>query len=216
MHKPDLDMSTLADLISRYPDLAPASESIGAALRSLVACFSSGGKLLVCGNGGSAADSEHIVGELMKSFLLKRPVGDELKERLIEQDESAGRKIADGLEVALPAMSLAQAGPLSTAFANDASAELVFAQQVLGYGRPGDALWCLSTSGNSPNVLYAAMTAKALGLAVIGMTGATGGALATRCDILIKVPETETYKVQELHLPVYHAICMAVEKAFFG
>jgi D-sedoheptulose 7-phosphate isomerase len=209
------EAAVVADLVARYPQLAAAADQIIAACGALTACFSAGGKLLICGNGGSAADSDHIVGELMKGFLLKREIGDELRRRLIDQDSRLGGKIADGLQKALPAISLAQAGPLSTAFANDASAELCFAQQVLGYGRPGDALLCISTSGNSRNVLFAAITAKSLDLGVIGMTGMTGGALAAACDILIQVPETETYRVQELHLPAYHAICRIVEEALF-
>ena len=151
----------------------------------------------------------------MKGFLLKRGIGEDFREKLLAQDESMGSAIADGLQRALPAIALTQHGALSTAFANDAVPELGFAQQVLGYGLPGDLLLCLSTSGNSRNVLCAALTAKALGLVVVGMTGRAGGALASRCDVLVAVDEVETYKIQELHLPAYHAICRIVEKAFF-
>jgi D-sedoheptulose 7-phosphate isomerase len=207
--------SAIADLIFRYPSLASAAGSIREACEALVTCFSAGGKALICGNGGSAADSDHIVGELMKGFLLPRRIGDSFRKKLVEQDEKMGNMMADGLQGALPAISLVRHDALSSAFANDAVADLGFAQQVAGYGRQGDLLWCLSTSGDSPNILYAALAAKALGLVVLGMTGATGGALASRCDILIAVDALETYKIQELHLPVYHAICRIVEEAMF-
>jgi D-sedoheptulose 7-phosphate isomerase len=207
--------NAIADLVFRYPSLASAVGPIREACEALIACFSAGGKALVCGNGGSAADSDHIVGELMKGFLLPRRIGDAFRKKLVEQDEKMGSMMADGLQGALPAISLVRHDALSSAFANDAVADLGFAQQVAGYGRPGDLLWCLSTSGDSPNVLYAALAAKALGLVVLGMTGATGGALASRCDILIAVDALETYKIQELHLPVYHAICRIVEEVMF-
>jgi len=173
-----------------------------------------GGKLLVCGNGGSCADAGHIVGELMKSFKLRRPIKPEIREKLSAFPD--GKSIAGSLEGALPAISLCSQAPLMTAFMNDADASLVFAQQVYGYGRPSDVLLAISTSGNSKNCLNAAMTAKALGMKVVSLTGAGGGKLAKLSDILIDVPETETFKVQELHLPVYHAVCAMVEADNFG
>lgn len=206
----------VAGLLARYPALAPLGEGISGACGLLIESFASGGKLLVCGNGGSAADADHIVGELMKGFVLRREVGADLRDKLITADPGMGPRLALSLQRGLPAIALTQAAALISAFANDADPCLVYAQQVLGYGAPGDVFWGISTSGNAKNVLHAAVAAKALGLRVLGLTGEGGGELAKFCDLLLAVPERETYKVQELHLPVYHAICLAVEAAFFS
>ncbi len=208
--------SILADLTRRRPELEGCSRPIAAAFECLEACWRSGGKLLVCGNGGSSADAEHIVGELMKGFLLPRPLLLAEREAFVRVDATEGPRIANSLQRALPAISLGCLPSFATAFANDVEPELVFAQAVFGYGRAGDALLCLSSSGNSPNVVAAAIAAKARGLATLAMTGRSGGRLASICDIAIRVPADETYLVQELHLPVYHALCAMLEEEFFG
>ncbi len=203
-------------LIERYPKLAVCKEDIKKAYELLEAAYSNGRKLLVCGNGGSASDSEHIVGELMKEFKLKRKVYSDQAAALKEIDPELGPVLADNLQGALPAICLTGHSSLTTAFMNDANADLVFAQQVNGYGKPGDVFLGISTSGNSKNVLYAAVNAKAKGLKVIGLTGAKENKLMKYADVCIRVPETETYKIQELHLPVYHCLCLMLEEKFFG
>lgn len=203
-------------LIDRYPKLIVCREDIISAYEILEEAYSSGRKLLVSGNGGSASDSEHIVGELMKEFKLKRRVFGEQAAALKELDPELGQTLAEGLQGALPAISLTGHSSLTTAFMNDANADLVFAQQVNGYGKPGDVFLGISTSGNSKNVLYAAVNAKAKGLKVIGLTGTKENNLMKYADACIRVPETETYKIQELHLPVYHCLCMMLEDKFFG
>jgi D-sedoheptulose 7-phosphate isomerase len=203
-------------LVYRYPALAPLGAEIRGACELLVTAFEAGRKLLVCGNGGSAADADHIVGELMKSFVLRRALAPELREKLVGQDTEMGARMAESLQQGLPAIALTQAHSLISAFANDADPALIYAQQVLGYGAAGDVFWGISTSGNAKNVVHAAVAARALGLKVIGMTGEGGGALAKFCDVRLAVPERETYKVQELHLPIYHAICLAVEASIFS
>jgi D-sedoheptulose 7-phosphate isomerase len=206
----------VAGLLARYPALSPLGDGIRAACALLIEAFAAGRKLLVCGNGGSAADADHIVGELMKGFALRRPLGPELRDKLITADPAMGARLGESLQGGLPAVSLAQATALISAFANDVDPVLVYAQQVLGLGAAGDVFWGISTSGNAKNVLHAAVAARALGLRVIGLTGEGGGELARFCDILLAVSERETYRAQELHLPVYHAICLAVEAAFFS
>lgn len=202
-------------LIERYPQLAVCKEDIRNAYEILETAYSNGRKLLVCGNGGSASDSEHIVGELMKEFKLKRKVYADQAAALKEIDPELGQVLADNLQGALPAISLTGHSSLQTAFMNDAVPELVFAQQVNGYGRSGDVFLGISTSGNSKNVLYAAVNAKAKGLKVIGLTGSKENKLMKYADVCIRVPETETYKIQELHLPVYHCLCLLLENRFF-
>jgi D-sedoheptulose 7-phosphate isomerase len=197
-----------AQLFDRYPLLEPCREAVKQAFETLACTFKNGGKLLICGNGGSAADADHIVGELMKGFYLKRRLNAETMEKLGEMGKN--------LQGALPAISLTQHTALATAFANDVEPAFIFAQQVYGYGRPGDALLCLSTSGNAGNVLNAAKTAQALGLAVIGMTGESGGKLPPLCRVCINVPANSPAHVQELHLPVYHTLCAMLEEEFFG
>ena len=203
-------------LIDRYPKLAVCREDIWKAYQILEAAYASGRKLLVSGNGGSASDSEHIVGELMKEFKLKRKVYGQQAAALKSIDSELGQTLADNLQGALPAISLTGHSALQTAFMNDSEPELVFAQQVNGYGKPGDVYLGISTSGNSKNVLYAAVTAKSRGLKVIGLTGNKESKLMKYADVCIRVPETETYKIQELHLPVYHCLCLMLEERFFG
>ena len=203
-------------LIERYPKLAVCKEDIKKAYELLEAAYSNGRKLLVCGNGGSASDSEHIVGELMKEFKLKRKVYSDQATALKAIDPELGQVLADNLQGALPAICLTGHSSLTTAFMNDANADLVFAQQANGYGQPGDVFLGISTSGNSQNVLYAAVNAKAKGLKVIGLTGAKESKLMKYADVCIRVPETETYKIQEYHLPVYHCLCLMLEEYFFG
>ena len=206
----------LNHLIYCYPKLTACREDIINAYILLEEAYSNGRKLLVCGNGGSASDSEHIVGELMKEFKLKRKVYSDHAAVLKEIDPELGQTLAEHLQGALPAISLTGHSSLQTAYMNDAVPELVFAQQVNGYGKPGDVFLGISTSGNSKNVLYAAVNAKAKGLKVIGLTGAKDNKLMKYADVCIRVPETETYKIQELHLPVYHCLCLMLEDHFFG
>lgn len=206
----------IALLFERYPKLAECKGDIRKAYELLEAAYSKGRKLLVCGNGGSASDSEHIVGELMKEFKLKRRVYVDQAAALKAIDPELGQVLADNLQGALPAICLTGHSSLTTAFMNDANADLVFAQQVNGYGKAGDVFLGISTSGNSKNVLYAAVNAKAKGLTVIGLTGAKENKLMKYADVCIRVPETETYKIQELHLPVYHCLCLMLEEKFFG
>ena len=206
----------LNQLIERYPQLIVCREEIIAAYEILEYAYIHGRKLLVSGNGGSASDSEHIVGELMKEFRLKRKVYANQAEALRQIDTELGKVLAEDLQGALPAICLTSHSALSTAFMNDSNADLIFAQQVNGYGKPGDVYLGISTSGNSKNVLYAAITAKSKGLKVIGLTGEKENKLMTFADVCIRVPESETYKIQELHLPVYHCLCLMLEEKFFG
>lgn len=203
-------------LIDRYSKLIVCREDIVRTYEILEIAYINGRKLLVSGNGGSASDSEHIVGELMKEFKLKRKVFSDQAEALKSIDSDLGIVLAENLQGALPAISLTGHSSLTTAFMNDANADLVFAQQVNGYGKPGDVYLGISTSGNSKNVIYAAITAKAKGLKVIGLTGSRESKLSRLADVSIRVPETETYKIQELHLPVYHCLCLMLEERFFG
>ena len=206
----------LENLIVRYPQLAVCREDIAKAYELLETTYTNGRKLLVSGNGGSASDSEHIVGELMKEFKLKRKVYREQAEEMCKISPDLGKVLAENLQGALPAISLTGHSSLTTAFMNDSEPELIFAQQVNGYGKQGDIYLGISTSGNSRNVIYAAVTAKAKGLKVIGLTGQRENRLMQYADVCIRVPETETYKIQELHLPVYHCLCMMLEEKFFG
>jgi D-sedoheptulose 7-phosphate isomerase len=206
----------LKELVERYPQLLPVKNEIGKAAECLIKCFQERRKLLVCGNGGSSADSDHIAGEFMKSFEQKRPLTEKLKKELFSVDNERGKYLSEKLQKGFPAISLTAHSALITAIANDTDADLVFAQQVVGYGNPGDVLIGITTSGNSQNVVDAAITAKAKGMVVIGLTGETGGRMKTCCDILINVPGRSTAFVQELHLPVYHTLCLIVESAFFG
>ncbi len=206
----------LEDLIGRYPQLEVCKAEIRQAYEVMELAFRSDKKLLVAGNGGSASDSEHIVGELMKEFRLKRKVYASQAEALMQIDPRLGAVLAKDLQGALPAICLTGHSSLTTAFMNDVNADLVFAQQVYGYGKPEDVFLGISTSGNSKNVCYAAVAAKAKGLKVIGLTGKNLNQLERYADVCIHVPETETFKVQELHLPVYHCLCLMLEERFFG
>ena len=205
---------SLCALIARYPALRSVKDDVYACFQMLYECYKSGGKLLCCGNGGSASDSEHIVGELMKCFKRKRPLDLEYARRLKEYGDE-GAALAEKLEGSLPAIALVGHTALSTAFGNDKDPFMTFAQQVSGYGVEGDVLLCLTTSGNSKNILRAAEVARGLGLTVIALTGEGGGNLARLADVTLAVPERETYRVQELHLPIYHWLCAEVEAHFF-
>lgn len=206
----------LMRLIDKHPVLTGCLPQLNAAYDLLTATFEDGGKLLVCGNGGSAADSEHIVGELMKMFLLPRPLPERTRQRLIDVHGRSGARLADRLQGVLPAISLVSQTSLMTAYANDVDADMIFAQQVYGYGEPGDALLCISTSGNSMNVLNAASVAQALGLRTLGLTGQHGGQLAGLCNVTIRTPSVIVTDIQEYHVAVYHALCAALEERFFG
>lgn len=203
-------------LCERYPVLNPIKPNILEACNKLIDCYVKGGKVLTCGNGGSCADADHIVGELMKSFELKRPVKDAIQIKLAELAPERGAYLASHLQQGLPAISLTSHTALATAVANDIDGTLIFAQQVIGYGIAGDVLIAISSSGNSQNVLDACLVAKAMNLKVIGLTGETGGKMKEYCDVLINVPGRRTAFVQELHLPVYHVLCLAIEHYFFG
>ena len=203
-------------LLERYPDLKDCETEIRQAAGLIIESYRQGGKVLICGNGGSAADSEHIVGELMKGFLLPRPISKEDR-RLIEQaaPEDADY-LADHLQGALPAISLVSQVALTTAFANDVAPDMIFAQQVYGYGRAGDVLIAISTSGNSTNIFYSAEVAHACGLKVLSFTGVGGGRLKEVSDVNVAVPAEMTHEAQERHLAIYHVMCSLVEEAFFG
>lgn len=209
------EYSYLEELTKRYETLKPIEGDIKDAYEVLRTAFKNGGKLLIAGNGGSCADAEHIVGELMKGFVKKRPLTAELMGALVEADSVRGRKMSEKLQQGLPAIALTGHTGLSTAFSNDVDPELTFAQQVIGYGNAGDVFLGLTTSGNSANVLYAAAAAKAKGMKIIGLTGRDGGELGRVSHVSIVVPEQETYKIQELHLPVYHVLCLMLEEFFF-
>ncbi|MBE6603406.1 MAG: SIS domain-containing protein [Ruminococcaceae bacterium] len=209
-------LDILQDLFSRYPTLAAVRQDVIAAYTAMKQCFAEGGKVLTAGNGGSAADAEHIAGELMKCFAKKRPLSPEHRAALIAADPQRGQALADMLQETLPIISLTGHAALSTAVMNDSDAVAVFAQQVWGWGKPGDILLAISTSGNAENLLLATAAAKARGMKVILLTGATGGKLAPLADIAMRVPEQETYLVQELHLPLYHALCRMLENEFFA
>lgn len=202
-------------LIERYPQLEVCRNSIIETYGVLENSYNNGGKLLVAGNGGSAADSEHIVGELMKGFKKPRKLDGHYCSALVDADEELGRVLAENLQGSLPAIALDGHPALTTAYMNDCEPLLCFAQQVNGFGCKGDVFMGISTSGNSKNVLYAATVAKAKGMKVIGMTGCNDSKLSAMSDVCIQVPETETYKIQELHLPVYHCLCLMLEDKFF-
>lgn len=202
-------------LVERYPSLEAAKEDIIAAYLVMEESYENGGKLLVAGNGGSAADAEHIVGELMKGFKMSRKPKKDFAAKLVAENQELGSVLAENLQGALPAIALDGHPALSTAYMNDCEPLLCFAQQVNGYGKAGDVFLGISTSGNSKNVLYAATTAHAKGMKVIGLTGAKDSKLKDMSDVCIKAPQTETYMIQELHLPIYHCLCLMLEDKFF-
>lgn len=203
-------------LIERYPKLAVVRQEIINAYLLMEESYENGGKLLIAGNGGSAADSEHIAGELMKRFKILRPVSKEYAEKLKEADSVRGSELAKNLECSLMAIPLVAHEALTTAYINDVDGLGVFAQQLFGYGREGDVFLGISTSGNSKNIMNATVVARASGIKVVGLTGAKGGELASVADVAVKAPETETYMIQELHLPIYHCWCLMLEDHFFG
>jgi phosphoheptose isomerase len=208
--------TVLNQLCNRFPQLSGIKDSIRQAAELIIRSYTAGGKLLICGNGGSSSDSEHLTGELMKSFECKRPLEISLKKRLKGISGSRGKYLAEKLEHGLPAISLSAHTALITAISNDIDANLIFAQQVIGYGMEKDVLIALSTSGNSQNIVDACITAMALNIKVIGLTGKTGGRMKQYCDVLLNVPEEMTANVQELMLPVLHNICRIIENHFYG
>lgn len=205
----------LETLVKRYPDLGPCLEDIQRAVLLLEQTFRSGGKLLICGNGGSASDSEHIVGELMKGFLLPRPVPSTLQQALSEAFPTEGTYLAEHLQGALPAIPLTNNSALASATTNDMAADMVFAQQVYGYGKAGDVVMGISTSGNSRNVCQALRVGRVLGLRTLGLTGPRGGAFPALCNVTICAPGAGVAQIQERHLPIYHTICTMLEETFF-
>ncbi len=204
------------DLMKRYPILDINNNEIVKAFDIIKKSFESGGKLLIAGNGGSSSDADHIAGELMKGFKLPRKIDEVFAKRLRLVDSEKGAELADRLQQALPTIALNNHNSLNTAFLNDVDGSMCFAQQVNGYGEAGDVLLAISTSGNSSNILYAAVTAKAKGIKIVGLTGRGGGRLKDLADAIIPVEETETYKIQELHLPIYHCLCLMLEDFFFS
>ena len=206
----------IQELVKRYPVLDAVKDQIEEAYKILETCYENGGKLLIAGNCGSAADSDHIVGELMKGFVNPRKLETDYSDALITVNKELGRVLSENLQGALPAIALDGHLALTTAYMNDCEPLLCFAQQVNGFGRKSDVFLGISTSGNSKNILYAATVAKAKGMKVIGLTGEKDSKLSEMSDVCIQVPETETYKIQELHLPVYHCLCLMLEDKFFG
>lgn len=203
-------------LVERYPKLEAVRQEIIDAYLLMEESYENGGKLLIAGNGGSAADSEHIAGELMKRFKILRPVSKEYAEKLKEVDPRRGAELSQNLECSLMAIPLVAHEALTTAYINDVDGLGVFAQQLFGYGRKGDVFLGISTSGNSKNIMNATVVARASDIKVVGLTGAKGGELAKVADVAVKAPETETYMIQELHLPIYHCWCLMLEDHFFG
>ena len=206
----------IANLTARYPMLSSCENDVTAAVETLLTCFKNGGQLLVCGNGGSAADSEHIVGELMKTFMLKRPLDKEISSKIRTLYPEYAQQMIENLQKAVPAISLVSETALMTAYTNDNSAEMAFAQQVLSYGCKGDVLLAITTSGNSTNVLHAARIAKIQDVKVIGLTGEIGGKIKSLSDVCICAPSSVTFQIQEYHLPIYHCLCACVENELFG
>ncbi|MDR0452070.1 MAG: SIS domain-containing protein [Treponema sp.] len=202
-------------LLERYPALESCGDDIAGAGELLRETVERGGKILVCGNGGSAADADHITGELLKSFRRKRPIDPLVAEKLRSLDKERGARLAAALEGGIPAINLTGHAALTTAFGNDVDPLFAYAQQTFVYGSAGDVFWGITTSGNAKNVCHAALTARAKGLGVLGLTGSAGGLLKTLCDVCVAVPAEETYMVQELHLPVYHALCLYLEGCFW-
>lgn len=209
------NMDYVTQLIWRYPALKANEKEIRQLCDTVIKSYESGGKLLVCGNGGSCADAEHIVGELMKGFLKLRPLSNEKKAQMVSAVPELSDIGLEKLQQGLPAIALNGGVALTTAFANDCDPDLIYAQQVLGLGKKGDVFLGISTSGNAKNVYAAAAVAKSLGLKTVALSGKNGGKLKEICDISIVVDEDETFMIQELHLPVYHAMCATVEEHFF-
>lgn len=208
-------MDYIKELIERYPALAICEKDIRAAASAIIDSYKAGGKLIVAGNGGSAADSDHITGELLKSFVKKRKPEQKFLDALSAIDSDTGSYLSDKLQGSLPAIALTNNSALMTASLNDVDGNVLFAQQVMGFGKKGDVFLGISTSGNSKDVIYALAVAKALGVKTVALTGKTGGKCKELADISIVAPENETFKIQELHLPVYHALCLTIEEYFW-
>lgn len=208
-------MDYIAELIERYPCLSVCEKDIREAANKIIASYKKGGKLMVAGNGGSAADSDHITGELLKSFVKKRIPEASFIEKLKKIDADTGAYLADKLQGSLPAIALTNNSALMTASLNDVDGNVMFAQQLNGFGQKGDIFLGISTSGNSADIVYATVVAKAKGLVTVALTGRDGGKLKKLADISIVVPQKETFKIQELHLPVYHALCLTIEEYFW-
>ena len=206
----------MENLIKRYPALEVCRQTISKTLDLMIDTYNNDGKLLFCGNGGSCADCDHIVGELMKGFLSLRDADEDIKTALKNSFPDDGEDIGNKLQRGIPAISLSAHTGVLTAFANDVDADLIYAQMVYGYGKKNDMVVGLSTSGNSKNVIKALKVAKAMGLKTAGLTGSKPCKMDEICDVVIHVPETETYKIQEYHLPVYHYLCAEMEKRIFG
>jgi D-sedoheptulose 7-phosphate isomerase len=209
----------LEQLTERYPALLECREEIAKAFGIMKAAFEAGGQLLAAGNGGSSADSAHIVGELMKGFVKKRPLAPGFVQKLKAADGEKpeyAEYLAKNIQQGLPAVDLSSHGALITACVNDIGGDIIYAQQVCGYGRTGDVFLGISTSGNAKNIVYAMIAARAKGMKTIALSGGSGGAIKDHADAAIVVPEKETYKVQELHLPVYHTLCLMIEEYFFS
>ena len=206
----------LADFFARHEELRALRPAVEEAAALWIDTFRTGHKLLLCGNGGSCADCGHIAGELMKGFLLRRPMDGAFRERMEALWGAEGSSVAGKLQQGLPAIDLTAHGAVISAFANDVDAELVYAQQVAGYGQAGDLLLAISTSGNAANVNAAVMTARALGLHTMGLTGRSGGKLRETCELTLIAPEQETYRIQETHLALYHLLCAVTEAELFS
>lgn len=209
-------MKYIDQLIERYPSLSVCKKDIEDATKAMIESFKNGGKLLIAGNGGSCADSDHITGELLKSFCKKRTPSAVFINQIKTIDADTGAYLSDKLQGSLPAIALTNNTALMTASLNDVDGNVMFAQQVNGYGVKGDVFLGISTSGNSKDIVYPTVVAKAKGLKTIALTGKNGGKLKELADICIIVPQSETFMIQELHLPVYHALCLEIEEAFWA
>lgn len=209
-------LNIIEKFIIRYSNLTHLQQTMKSLVEVLANNFHKGGKILVCGNGGSGADSEHIVGELMKGFMLNRDIKKETIDRIKDLFPNEVDFFTDNLQIGIPAISLVSQTGLISAYNNDKNPDLVYAQQVFSYGKPFDTLFCLSTSGNSKNVLNAAKISKVLGIPVVAFTGLKAGKLKEFSNYLFNVPSQITSEVQEFHLPIYHTICSALEEELFG
>lgn len=208
-------MDYIKELVTRYPVLGVCEKDIRSALDFIIQSYIKGGKLLIAGNGGSAADSDHICGELLKSFIKKRVPHRDFISALSNIDSATGEYLSDKLQGSLPAISLSNQSALMTASLNDVDGNVMFAQQLYGLGKKDDVFLGITTSGNSKDVIYAAVVARALGIKVIALTGKNGGKIKSIADVSVIVPEVETFKIQELHLPIYHALCLEIENYFW-
>ncbi len=202
----------LDDLVRRYPDLQPCADSIRGGFDLLQKSVRAGRKILLCGNGGSAADSSHIAGELLKSLAKERKLSP-AEQKLFGPEQ---KDLVAHLQGGIPAISLPDQGVIHSAIANDVDAQYAFAQLVWALGKPGDALWAISTSGNSRNAIHAQTVARAKGMATVGLLGRDGGKMKSLCDVAILAPGGNTQEIQERHLPIYHALCLMLEEAIYS